>query len=248
MFVPLSVYAIHAIQTLTKKKVAIIHPSSVNHRKREVAEGNLPPDEKQLYAFADKRRNDSVAGGSPQTYLVTTSRLDPLTYILFGAHRVEVVERGLECDEWLPIVGDVRVLDDVQRLKKSMEAVMLRVFEGITMSRLRKGQKLPILRREEEEEEFESGEEADDRDYTLSIAEIKELDILTRDLVRVLNRYSDERIANQSRQHSRAATPLGSPFSAATRLPAVGGTRSGYTTPNVFQSRPGTPNRFRSRF
>ncbi|KAF9568385.1 P-loop containing nucleoside triphosphate hydrolase protein [Agrocybe pediades] len=226
-------------------KVAIIHPSSVNHRKREIAEGNLPPDEKQLYAFADKRRNDSVAGsGSPQTYLVMTTRLDPLTYILFGAYRVEVVERGLECDEWLPIIGDVRVLDDVQRLKKSMEAVMLRVFEGITMSRLRKGQKLPVLRREEEEE-FESGDEGDDRDYTLSSEEIKELDVVTRDVVAILNRYSDERIANQSRQHSRAATPIGSPFFPSSRLPGGTGSRSGYSTPNVFQSRPGTPSRFR---
>ncbi|KDR84993.1 hypothetical protein GALMADRAFT_233530 [Galerina marginata CBS 339.88] len=224
-------------------KIAIIHPSSVNHRKREMTQNGAPPDEKQLYAFADKRRNDSTPG-SGQTYLVTTTRLDPLSYILFGAYQVEVVERGLECDDWLPIIGDVRVLDDVQRLKKAMEACMLRVFEGITMSRQRKGQKLPVLPREEEDE-FESGDEVETtKSYTLSSEEIRELDLMTRDVVSLLNRYSDERIASQSRQHSRAATPIGSPFSSFTRLPGSGSV-SGYSTPSFNQSRPGTPSRFR---
>lgn len=207
------------------------------------AEG-VQPDEKQLYAYAEKRRNESGAvGGAPSTYLVTTTRLDPLAYILFGAYHVEVTERGLECDDWLPVVGDIRTLDEVQRLKTSMEACMLRVFEGIVMQQ-RKGQHLPILPREEERE-FESGDEGDDmRDYRLSMEEIKELDVLTRDVVDILNRFSEERIATQSRQQSRAATPISSPFSAASRLPPLG-SASGHSTPTYFQSRPGTPSRFR---
>lgn len=177
---------------------------------------------------------------------MTTTRIDPLAYILFGAYEVEVVERGLECDEWLPVVGEVRVLDDVQRLKKAMEACMLRVFEGITMSTQRRGKKLPILRREEEDE-FESDDEFLDKDYTLSNEEVRELDNMTRDIVALLNRYNDERLASQSRQQSRAATPMGSPFSSASRLPG-GGWSSGYSTPSgFFQSRPGTPSRFGGR-
>lgn len=206
---------------------------------------NSETGEKQLYAFADKRRNET--GGSPSTYLVTTTRIDPLTYILFGAYNVEVVERGLECDEWLPIVGDLRTLDDVQRLKKSIEACMLRVFEGITMSRQRNGQNLPVLPREEEHED-ESEDEEQRTDYRLSAEEIKDLDILTRDVVGILNRYSDERIQAQSAAQSRAATPVNSPFGSAARLPGGSASASGYSTPSAFQSRPGTPSRFQRKF
>ncbi|KAF9471753.1 P-loop containing nucleoside triphosphate hydrolase protein [Pholiota conissans] len=218
-------------------KLCIIHPSSVNHRKYVP---NAEMGEKQLFAFAEKRRNET--GGSSSTYLVTTTRIDPLTYILFGAYNVEVVERGLECDDWLPVVGDLRTLDDVQRLKRSIEACMLRVFEGITMSRLRNGQNMPVLPREEGHED-ESEEEDQLTDYRLSSEEIKDLDILTRDVVGILNRYSDERLQAQSAQQSRAATPVNSPFGSAARLPSA--SASGYSTPNAYQSRPGTPSRWR---
>ncbi|CAA7265798.1 unnamed protein product [Cyclocybe aegerita] len=222
----------------SRDKFALIHPSSVNHRKHGNS-GDATP-EKQLFAFAEKRQNNTQ--GSGQTFLVNTTRLDPLSYILFGAYSVEVVESGLECDNWLPIVGDVRTLDDVQRLKQSMEACMLRVFEGITMSRQRKGQHLPILPREEEGES-ESGDEGEDmRDYSLSREEVKELDVVTTDIVNLLDSYSDERLVSQSVHNSRAGTPMGSPFSAVSRLP---GTASGYTTPSYYQSRPGTPSRLR---
>jgi len=40
-----------------------------------------------------------------------------------------------DCDGWLPIVGNIDGLDDIQRLKTLMEACMLRVFEGIMMGR-----------------------------------------------------------------------------------------------------------------
>lgn len=188
-------------------------------------------------------------GNSAQTFLVGTTRIDPLTYILFGAYEVEVVERGLECDGWLPIVGDVRVLDEVQRLKKSMESCMLRVFEGITMGRRKSSRALPIaLREEAEEHEFETGDDPDEMtDYSLSDQEIQELDLLTRDIVSLLNRCSDERFSSISRQTSRAPTPFGSPLPFSLKLPG-GGSVSGYSTPsgpNRFMSRPGTPGRFR---
>lgn len=227
-----------------------MHPSSVNHRKRELPEqDNVSAGEKQLFAFAEKRQNVSGGGGGAQTFLVTTTRLDPMTYMLFGAYKLEVTERGLECDGWLPIVGNLDALDDIQRLKTLMDSCMLRVFEGIMMGRRqRRGRMLPVLPREEESE---SGDEDDERkDYSMSREEVKELDLLTRDIVRVLNRYSDERVATQSRQNSRPATPMGSPSLPSIRLPG-GSSLSGYSTPNhgsAYNSRPSTPSRLSRRF
>jgi small subunit ribosomal protein S24e len=221
----------------------MIHPSSVNHRKRDIGDDGQPNVEKQLYAYTEMRRN-LAGGGSSQTYLVNTTKLDPMTYMLFGAYNLQVVDRGLECDNWLPIVGDrgSGALDDIQRLKTIMEVCMLRVFEGITMGR--RHQPLPILPREEETED----EGDSKRDCSLSRQEIKELDELTRSVVNVLNRYSDERIASQSRHNSRPGTPMaspmGSPMLHSMRLPS-----SGYSTPTTYGSashtRPGTPSRLR---
>ena len=217
----------------------MIHPSSVNNWRRDNVDQT---EERHLFAFADKRRNEST-GSSATTFLVTTTRLDPLTYILFGAHNVDVVERGLECDNWLPIVGDVNILDDIQRLKTFMEASMLRVFEGIAMSRVRKGQALHVRPREEESESESWDEEDSKKNYSLSPQEVGELDYMTRDVVNILNRHNADRIANQSRQQSRAATPLVSPSWQNSR--PSGGSVSGYSTPNHFYSRPGTPSRLR---
>ena len=178
----------------------MIHPSSVNTWRKESAD---QLDERPLYAFADKRRNEST-GSTPTTFLVRTTRLDPLTYILFGAHNVDFVERGLECDNWLPIVGDLNVLDDVRGLKSFMEASMLRVFEGIAMSRMRKGQALRVRPREEEEESESWDEDDSKKNYSLSPQEVEELDYMTRDIVNILNRHNEDRIALQ---RSRVPTP-----------------------------------------
>ncbi|KAK7064230.1 adaptin N terminal region-domain-containing protein [Favolaschia claudopus] len=195
----------------SQDKLTFIHPSSVNNRKHTTSEQQ---DEKQLYAFMEKRQNTTVST-SPQTTLVTTTRLDPLTYMLFGAYKLQVTERGLDCDGWLPIVGNLDALDDIQRLKILMESSMLRVFEGITFSRRQlRAANLPVLPREEEPEN--EADDEDTKDLSLSRDEVKELDFLTRDIVRILNRYSEERLATQSRHSSRPATPYG---------------RSGFSTP-----------------
>ncbi|KAG6842205.1 hypothetical protein C0991_000175 [Blastosporella zonata] len=217
----------------SQDKTTFIHPSSVNHRKRESSDQDSA-GEKQLFAFTEKRQNISMGTNNAQTFLVTTTRLDPMTYMLFGAYKLQVTERGLECDNWLPIVGNLDALDDVQILKTLMEACMLRVFEGITMGRRHRPGSIQVMPREEE-----SGDEDEDRDYSLSRDEVKELDLMTRDVVRILNRYSDERMASQSRQNSRPATPMGSPSVQPAR---VSGTVSGYSTPtfggSAFNSRP----------
>jgi small subunit ribosomal protein S24e len=222
----------------------------VNNRKREFKDQDVvSTGEKQLFAFTEKRQNVSASGSGAQTFLVTTTRLDPMTYMLFGAYKLEVTERGLECDGWLPIVGNLDALDDVQRLKALMEACMLRVFEGIVMGRQqRRGQSLPTLPREESE----SGDIDDDKDYSMSREEVKELDLLTRDVVRILNRYSEERAVIQSRYNSCPATPIGSPSIQSLRLP--GSSLSGYSTPSyggstlVVSSRTSTPSKLSRRF
>ena len=64
-----------------------------------------------------------------------------------------------------------------------MEASMLHVFEGIAMSRLRKGQALPVRPREEDSESESWDEEDSKMDYTLSPQEVVELDYMTREVV-----------------------------------------------------------------
>jgi hypothetical protein len=220
-------------------KMTFIHPASVNHRRHAV--GNDQAMEKQLYAFSEKRQNLSMVGSSPQTYLITTTRLDPMTYMLFGAYEIQVTERGLECDGWLPIVGNVDVLDDIQRLKTVMESCMLRVFEGIVMARRKRRRAAPQFSTSEESECEDEG--TLNKDYTLSTTEIKELDFMTTDIVRILNRYSDERIAYQSWSKPRTATPMASPSLSSTRFPPFE-SRSGFSTPygvgSAYNSRPGT--------
>lgn len=226
--------------------MAFIHPSSVNHRRRE-GEGD-PQGEKQIIAFAEKRQNVSSAGANAMTAqknLVTTTRLDPLAYILFGAYNITVTERGLECDEWLPIVGNIDALDDIQRLKYLMEACMLRVFEGITYNRHRQQSNRirapPARRDDEKEDESDDDDDESSRDKSLSMKEVKELDTFTQDIVRILNRYGDERVSSQSRHNSRPATPMGSPSWGSSSLPSFGGMRSGASTPFGSLSRAGTP-------
>jgi small subunit ribosomal protein S24e len=213
----------------------LIHPCSVNSRRKENTGDK--GDEKQLYSFADKRRNES-SGSNATTFLVTTTRLDPLTYILFGAHNVDIVERGLECDNWLPIVGNVNVLDNIQRLKTFMEASILRVFEGIAMSRLRRGQALPVRPREEESESESLDEEDSKKNYTLSSQEVGELDHMTKDVVNILNMQNKDRIEISRQQ--RAVTPVVYPSGQRSRQP-------GYSTSNHSAgfSRSGTPSRLR---
>ncbi|KAH9081657.1 P-loop containing nucleoside triphosphate hydrolase protein [Lactarius deliciosus] len=236
-------------------KTTLIHPSSVNHRKRDVStdaqEGGVLG--KQIVAYSEKRQNISMVGSSANApmFLVTTTRLDPMTYVLFGAYQIAVTERGLECDEWLPIVGNVYALDDIQSLKDMMEACMSRVFEGLAMRKASFPPRTAAVSPREEE----SGDEEDARehlkDYSLSATEVKELDYLTRNIVGILNRYAEERMEVQSRANSRPATPMDSPGILNAKLPPFG-PRSGTSTPygvrSAYNSRPGTPSRLSRQF
>jgi hypothetical protein len=244
---------------LTAVQTVFIHPSSVNSRKREAGGPEEPsasfnPAEKRLYAFGEKARNVPL-GGNPNnaiTQLRNVTRLDPMTYMLFGAYELVVTQRGLECDRWLPVVGNLHALDDVQRLKTLLDGCMLRVFEGVGKSLTRgrdarfvhsrkavdvraAGSSRIVDEELEEEGENESDEEGDADDPMnpnagrsrgglgngagagaetkrtigpLAEDEIKELEMLTTDVVRVLNAYAAEREGG-STYPSRPASPSG---------------------------------------
>jgi small subunit ribosomal protein S24e len=236
---------------LYSSQTTLIHPSSVNNRKWDVSiesqEGRFVG--KQIIAYAEKRQNVSMANPSsnPPMFLVTTTRLDPMTYVLFGAYRIAVTAEGLKCDEWLPIVGNVYALDDLQNLKVMMEACMSRVFEGLAMRRTRFPRRTTaVCPRDEEESGDEEDTRENRRDYSLSAQEVGEIDYITRGIVRILNRYAEERMEIHSRTNSRPATPMDSPSYGNVRLPPFG-TRSGTSTPygmrSAYSSRPGTPSR-----
>lgn len=233
-----------------------MHPSSVNHRKR--IQDDIPIyREKQLFAYSEKRQNlSSVVQGPGQMTLIGTTRLDPMTYVLFGAYNLEASSKGLECDEWLPIVGNIDALDEVRRLKLLMEGCLLRVFEGINNNnakgmRQQKRAALtsnkyipPALRQNRDIDEDESGDEEDAVAQSrgpLTDAEIAELGRFTQAIVDILDRYADERKQSQSRMSSRPATPSLSPSWATRSLPGSGW-RSGASTPLRYESRPGTPS------
>lgn len=229
-------------------KVVVIHNSSVNSRRREVSgpeetSASFNPAEKRLYAFAEKSRNVPVGGNpnSAPTNLRTVTRLDPMTYMLFGAYELVVTARGLECDGWLPVTGNTHALDDVQRLKTALDVCMLRVFEGLGKSlvmgrdqrwlngaggvevhegssRIREGG--GEEENESDDEDYnrprEKGDQASSR-YAgpLTIEEINELEMLTTDIVTILNKYADEREGGgvdtvpQTRVNTRPPSPQG---------------------------------------
>ena len=242
-------------QTCYSPQTTLIHPSSVNYRKRDVStdarEGGVIG--KQIIAYAEKRQNISMVGSStnPPMFLVTTTRLDPMTYVLFGAYQLAVTERGLECDEWLPIVGNIYALDDIQKLKVMMEACMSRVFEGLSMRKSHSPPRTAMVSPREEEECGDEDAREHLKDYSLSSTEVKELDYLTGDIVGILNRYAEERMEVQSRNNSRPATPMDTPSIFNAKLPQFD-PRSGTSTPygvrSAYNSRPGTPSRLSRQF
>ena len=224
----------------------MISGSSVNSKSREFGGPDEPsasfnPAERRLYAFAEKSR--SIPLGSKEkdatTSLRTVTRLDPMTYMLFGAYHIEVTKRGLECDSWLPVSGNLYALDDIQRLKTLLDTCMLRVFEGVGKSLIMTRDERSARRKEmihvshegssripnaqedesdgdeEKENESDSENEVDGEAMTsreerkvepLERDEIRELEMLTTDVVRILDAYATERGVN-SANNSRAGSP-----------------------------------------
>ncbi|KAJ1311565.1 hypothetical protein OPQ81_010049 [Rhizoctonia solani] len=238
-------------------KVAFIHPGSVNHRKRQAVDQHkdlVEMGERELFAFAEKTRNAAQPGQGGQLFLRNCTRLDPMTYMLFGAYNLVVTPRGLECDNWLPITGNIDALDDVRRLKSMMEACMLRVFDGICGRMNSRDKDYRSHFRLKDERVSGTDEEIGAQGTPLSQKEVQELDYLTGDIVRILNRYSEERLSRQdSRWNSRPGTPSGystppyfgpgtirmSASGTSTPNPGYGGYRLGPRSA-YFDSRPST--------
>jgi len=139
-------------------------------------------------------------------------------------------------------------LDDIQNLKVMMEACMSRIFEGLAMQRTRFSPRTVTISPREEKESEDEDDREQLKDYSLSATEVKELDYLTGDIVRILNRYAEERMEVQSRTNSRPATPMDSPSMANAKLLLPLGPRSGTSTPYAYNSRPGTPSRLSRQF
>ncbi|KAJ3750406.1 hypothetical protein DFH05DRAFT_1467125 [Lentinula detonsa] len=233
-----AVRASERIWRTQSEKATMIHPSSVNHPKHVEVNQDFS---RQIVAFVEKRRNVS-AGSTSSTFLVGTTRLEPLLFALFGAHKIEKDEQGLMLDGWINLLGNLDTLDDIYDLRKHLDSCMTRVFEGIVMGR-RKHRNLKVLPREEEEVS-ESGDDDIDvtREYSLSPTEVKELDLLSRDVVNILNQYSSERGVD-SAPVTRPGTPSTRP---GTPRFSGGYPGSGYSTPfghshSQFNSRASTP-------
>ena len=213
----------------------MIGTSSVNSRKREAggpeeASASFHPAEKRLYAFGEKHRIVAPGSESSMTLLRNVTRLDPMTYMLFGAYELVATQRGHMCDLWLPVNGNLHALDDIQRLKTLLDKCMLRVFEGVGKTlvrgrdqrRVRARESVKVVhgssRIEDVQDDADEGEnESDDEGgeggevqrvaTPLSIEEIKELELLTTDVVKILNAYALEREGTSSRFGSRPASP-----------------------------------------
>ncbi|KAL0581610.1 hypothetical protein V5O48_000426 [Marasmius crinis-equi] len=230
------------LRTPTDKGV-MMHPSSVNHSNNKHGDVGKDMIPREIFAFSEKRQNVSSGNANASTFLVNTTRLEPLMYMLFGAHNVEDDEQGLLCDHWINITGNLDALDDVRELKRLIDGCMLRVFEGILMTKRHNRDSLGVASREAESEfdDFDT-----ERNVALSPKEMKELDLLSRDLVNILDMYAEDRRQSQSRFPSRPQTPSGGgPGGLRSLYPA-----SGYSTPNgmrsQFNSRASTPvGRFR---
>ncbi|EIW72544.1 hypothetical protein TREMEDRAFT_70747 [Tremella mesenterica DSM 1558] len=228
-------------------KAVMIHPSSVNSNRRDKADPNIGEAsdrlERKIYAFSEKTRNVPLGGKaeSATTHIRNVTRLDPMTYLLFGAYRLRAVSGGIEADGWLSITGRLDILDDVQRLKLLVDKCLLRVFEGVnrSLSVGRDHQKKSIPTSEEHvenrgnvemddenqvDDDIESERESEDEDEIvnegkrkvvepLSKDEIRELELLTTDLIKILDAYAAERRGDKSRYQSRSVTPdLNSPM------------------------------------
>ncbi|SCV68972.1 BQ2448_1992 [Microbotryum intermedium] len=244
------------------KKVCAIHPSSVNSRKNEkvaaqeldVAINEIVSSD-QLYAFGEKSKTGSLANpsGGGQVFLRQTTMLDPLGYMLFGAHKLAVTDRGLECDDWLPIVGNVAVLDDVERLKDVLDLSLLRVFEGLGVQISGSGRRGPAAqavpgagaRDDDRDDDDDSEGEPEQGPYEsqnqeLSVAEVADLDKLTRHVVKILNRFAEARLERtaatarsrpDSPMHTRPPSGLGQNNKGRHISGGSGGGDSRYSTP-----------------
>lgn len=88
----------YRVTDCTHLQNCLIHVSSVNNKKREdatpiIADGVFA-GEKRLYTFQEKVASAQGSMSAPKQ-LRNVTRIDPLTYLLFGASHMRVLENGL---------------------------------------------------------------------------------------------------------------------------------------------------------
>ncbi|KAJ9475751.1 hypothetical protein PHBOTO_005852 [Pseudozyma hubeiensis] len=199
----------------SQDKSCLMHPSSICHTKftkhKPWDAANM--GEKEIFAFSEKIRNASgSAGNNASTMLRGCTRLDPLTFMLFGATEVRVLGEGVECDFWLPITGNTDSLDNLEKLRSIMDVIMLRVFEGIGKVK-KDGARKGTKREDEDEDEVGDDEEDDEEwgnrtDLSLSAQEIGEFEYMSQGIVHILDGYAQERgWGSSSRGSTRPASP-----------------------------------------
>ena len=129
----------------------------------------------------------------------TCTRIDPLSYMLFGATEARASPQGLDCDSWLPVTGDYDALDGVERIKSVMDACILRVLEGIQIpltNLTAKKSSIEPVASDVLNDTFSDDEE--DADPTippvgpLTMHEVQELESLTSRIVDLLDHYASE--------------------------------------------------------
>ena len=190
----------------SQDKSCFIHPSSVCSAKfqKDKAKMSASPSmpNKDIYAFAEKVRNTSQMTGSAghaMTFMRTCTRIDPLSYMLFGATEARASPQGLDCDSWLPVTGDYDALDGVERIKSVMDACILRVLEGVQIpltNLTAKKSSIEPVASDVLNDTFSDDEE--DADPTippvgpLTMHEVQELESLTSRIVDLLDHYASE--------------------------------------------------------
>lgn len=208
----------------------------MHRRENLAAESSTIIGEKALMAFVEKVAVGSSGANDQPAQLRNTTRLDPMTYLLFGAYHLRSTNNGLLCDDWLPMIGNMGALDEVQRLKNLLDDCMLRVFQGVGAA-LAKGRSEKLIKRgaaaprparkvaqpatndtdnEDDEAEHEAGVELEETpvDLTLTQTEVIELDNLASDVVAILDRYAEDRGATASRAPTRPGSPQHHPMTA----------------------------------
>ncbi|KAH7104403.1 P-loop containing nucleoside triphosphate hydrolase protein [Auriculariales sp. MPI-PUGE-AT-0066] len=180
-----------------REKMTNMHPSSVNHQSRDTKEAvRLSAMNRDIFAFADKRQNLTTGQERPVMYLMSTTKLEPLTYVLFGAHEVRFAESesALECDSWVAVTGYMPLLREIEKAKSLLHACFLRVYEGIAAGRPRAigqiSQRLPRFSSHEQEEQWEAGWDETVRRGALSAVELNNIVQLGQHLGRLFDSYS----------------------------------------------------------
>ncbi|CAB4409095.1 unnamed protein product [Rhizophagus irregularis] len=124
------------------ESITFIHPASVNYKGRaaklarnyRVGNGIIGSESDEslfapigtLYAYSTK-----IKKSGKQIYLRSTTRIDPLSVILFGGETKQNDSLLLTIDEWLTFCGNGKVIESMNKLKLLLENCLAQVYERL---------------------------------------------------------------------------------------------------------------------